>query len=71
VQYEGVAAEPAPARLPQLKALYFGRFPDGRERERWPGITYVLVTPRWIRYSDYRQTPPDICELPFPQSLSS
>ncbi len=30
------------------------QYPDGRERATLPGITYVRVRPRWLRYSDYR-----------------
>ena len=63
VQYEGVADEPTGAELADLKVLYFTRFPDGRERETWPGITYVRARPTWIRYSDYNQEPPLIVEL--------
>jgi hypothetical protein len=62
VQYEGVADEPKGSDLESLKHLYFARFPDGREREHWPGITYVRVRPAWIRYSDYRFDPPEIVE---------
>lgn len=53
-QVEGIADEPTGAELARLKAIYLARFPDGREREAWPGITYVRVRPRWIRYSDFR-----------------
>jgi hypothetical protein len=28
----------------------------------WPDIAYFVVRPRWIRYSDYYQTPPVIEE---------
>jgi len=57
VQLEGIADEPESGSPEQarLKALYFATFPDGVERERWSGITYVRVTPRWIRYSDFRR----------------
>jgi hypothetical protein len=51
------------ALLESLQAHYFETFPDGRERLTWPGITYVRVRPRWIRYSNYRVTPPLIVEL--------
>jgi general stress protein 26 len=71
VQYEGVVVEPTPAELQQLKALYFSVFPDGREREQWAGITYVRVTPRWLRYSDYGQQPAEIAELEFAAPPSS
>jgi hypothetical protein len=43
--------------------LYFGVFPDGRERQKWPGLTYIRATPTWLRYSDYSADPPEIVEL--------
>jgi hypothetical protein len=43
--------------------MYFSRFPDGRERQRWPGITYWRVRPAWVRYSDYSRNPPEVVEL--------
>ena len=60
VQYEGVADEPTGEELERLKRLYLQRFPDGREREAQPDIAYFRVSPIWIRYSDFRQTPPNI-----------
>lgn len=62
VQYEGVADRPEGPELEALQELYFQAFPDGRERQSWPGITYFRVKPRWLRYSDYRVTPPVIVE---------
>jgi hypothetical protein len=63
VQYEGIADRPTGAELGPLQKMYFRAFPDGRERLAWPGITYVRVKPRWLRYSDYRTTPPSIVEF--------
>jgi len=54
VQLEGVADEPRGQELDRLKRVYFQAFPDGSERERWPGITYFRVRPTWARYSDFR-----------------
>ena len=65
VQYEGIADEPAGAVLERFKELYFVRFPDGRERQGWPGLTYIRVRPRWLRFSDFNQTPPAIVEFTF------
>ena len=62
-QYEGVADQPAGRELDRLKELYFQRFPDGRDRQRWPGLVYVRARPTWIRYSDYNQNPPLIVEF--------
>lgn len=64
VQYEGLADTPRLGELERLKDLYLARFPDGRERMSWPGITYFRVRPVWIRYSDFSRTPPEIVEFP-------
>jgi general stress protein 26 len=63
VQYEGIADEPSGPELDALKSLYFARFPEGREREAWPGLTYVRARPTWIRYCDYIVAPPLIMEF--------
>jgi uncharacterized protein YhbP (UPF0306 family) len=63
LQYEGLADEPRGAELEQLKALYFARFPDGRERQTWPSLVYVRARPTWMRFSDYNRDPPEIVEF--------
>ena len=63
VQYEGNVTEPTDAKLQMLKQQYFKVFPEGRERESWPGITYFLARPTWIRYSDYSGSEPAIFEF--------
>jgi general stress protein 26 len=65
VQYEGVADEPEGHALERLKEQYFERFPDGRNRQQWPGLTYVRARPRWLRFSNFNQNPPEIVELVF------
>jgi hypothetical protein len=65
VQYEGIADEPTGSDLIQLKEQYFLRFPDGRNRQTWPGLIYVRARPRWLRFSDFNRTPPDIVEFTF------
>ena len=65
VQYEGIADEPNGLELERLKARYFVRFPDGRDRQNWPGVTYVRTRPQWLRFSDFNQTPPEIVEITF------
>ena len=54
VQLEGLADEPRGAELARLKQVYFAAFPDGVERQSWPGIAYFRVRPQWARYSDFR-----------------
>jgi pyridoxine/pyridoxamine 5'-phosphate oxidase len=63
VQFEGVAEEPTGAELERLQRVYFEAWPDGPARLSWQGITYFVVRPRWIRYSDFAQNPPLIVEL--------
>lgn len=59
-QIEGVADEPVGATLLRLRDAYLRRFPDGHERAALPDITYFRILPRWIRYSDFRTTPPTV-----------
>jgi general stress protein 26 len=49
VQYEGTADEPRGSEVERLKELYLASFPDGRERQTWPTLTYVRARPTWIR----------------------
>ncbi|HYA62395.1 MAG TPA: pyridoxamine 5'-phosphate oxidase family protein [Candidatus Sulfotelmatobacter sp.] len=53
VQYEGIAEELEGEELARYKKPYFAKFPDGPERQNWPGITYFVVRPKWVRYCDY------------------
>jgi general stress protein 26 len=53
VQYEGEAEELAGEELAKYKKTYFAAFPDGPSRESWPGITYFVVRPKWVRFCDY------------------
>jgi methyltransferase (TIGR00027 family) len=69
VQYEGLVDEPTGPELEQLKQEYFTAFPDGPSRQAWPGLTYVRAKPRWLRFSDFTHTPPEIVELDFGDSL--
>ena len=66
VQLEGIADEPRGEELERLKELYFSRFPEGRERLKWPGLIYVRARPTWLRFSDFNRTPPEIVEFDFP-----
>jgi uncharacterized pyridoxamine 5'-phosphate oxidase family protein len=57
VQYEGIADEPKGPELERLKEVYFEVYPDGRERQSWPGLTYFRVRPIWAKYSNF--APPE------------
>ena len=53
VQYEGIAIEPRGEALRQAQEFYFKAWPSCIEHQQWPDITWFLVTPLWIRYSDF------------------
>ena len=63
VQYEGRVDEPTGADRERLIELYLSVFPDGRERQAWPGLIYFTARMAWLRYSDFRCDPPEILEL--------
>jgi general stress protein 26 len=63
VQLEGLADEPKGAGLDGLKRVYYEAWPDGPTRESWPGITWVRIAPRWIRFSDFKRTTDIVREL--------
>ena len=65
IQYEGVAEELNGDRVATYLPVYFAAFPDGPQRQSWPGITYFIVRPKWLRYCDYTQRPPLIREFQF------
>ena len=66
VQIEGHADEPAGSDLERLKAAYFVAHPDGVDRQRWKGITYVRVRTTWARFSDFGHPGgPRVVELRF------
>ena len=62
VQIDGLADEPAGEEGERIREAYFGRWPDGRKRLTWTGITHVRVTPQWLRFSDWNVSPPLVAE---------
>lgn len=69
VQFEGIATEPKGPDLKRYQEMYFAVWPDGPARMNWPGMTYFVIRPRWIRYSDFDQRPPIIEETRFSDPL--
>ena len=53
LQIEGAARRPVSDDLVSAKEAYLSQWPDGRARENWPNIAYIVVRPKWIRYSNY------------------
>jgi general stress protein 26 len=56
-QIEGVAHKAAGAELAAVKEAYFEVWPEGRTRETWPDIAYIVVAPRWLRYANFAAGP--------------
>ncbi len=63
LQIEGEARRPVGDDLASAKSAYFREWPDGRARETWPDIVYLVVKPKWIRYSNYAAGPPVVEEF--------
>ena len=63
LQIEGPARRPLGDDLASAKAAYFREWSDGRARENWPDIAYLVVRPKWIRYSNYAAGPPVVEEF--------
>jgi general stress protein 26 len=68
MQYEGEARELGGDELRRYKEVYFATWPDGPSRQSWPGICYFAVKPKWIRFSDYGETPAVIEEFSWNES---
>jgi hypothetical protein len=63
VQFEGYATEPNGPDLKRYQEIYFAAWPECKPHMNWPDIAYLVVRPRWIRYSDYDQKPPIVEEV--------
>jgi len=56
VQYEGIARQLAGPEDDRYRKVYYGAYPDGRERaETWPGLVHFKVIPNWLRYSNFNE----------------
>jgi len=65
VQYEGIGTELNGAEDNDYREIYYGAYPDGRERTvTWPHIVHFKITPKWIRYSNFND-PVVIGEMDF------
>jgi pyridoxine/pyridoxamine 5'-phosphate oxidase len=65
VQYEGTATELSGPELDRCKDIYFEKNPRAKKWEHEPNITYIKISPHWLRYSDLNQRPWTIEEFKF------
>jgi hypothetical protein len=67
VQYEGIAREVAGDALAPYAAAHAERFPAGRALAARPDATYFVVTPRWVRHSNYAGREASVVEFTYPR----
>lgn len=65
VQLVRQSAAHSSTELGPYREIYFRKFPDGPARLKREGKSYFVITPRSIRYSDFKQSPPEIVEFSF------
>ena len=65
VQLDGIAEEPAGAERDRYREIYFEALAGWAGPARLVGLTHVVIHPKWIRYSDFDQRPPQIEEFTF------
>ncbi len=65
VQLEGTATVPVGREMERYQETYFAVWPECIAHMSWPGIAYFVVRPKWVRYSDYGQSPALIEEISF------
>lgn len=65
VQYEGIARLLTGDELKPYQDIYLRAFPDGIGRADWEHIAYFVVTPKWIRFSDFNHPSPLVVEFNF------
>jgi|SRR5882724_2645895 len=69
IQYEGEACELVGDDNESFKEVYYSAFPEGRQRAAtFPGLTYFIIKPEWIRYSNFNE-PSRIEEIIFDRNL--
>lgn len=68
IQFEGLAEELTSRDLELYQQIYFKTWPECRAHLSWPDIVYFAAKPIWVRYSDFDQNPPLICEFRFPNT---
>jgi hypothetical protein len=53
LQYEGLAMRPEGWAREAARDAFIAAFPDKAADENWPGNSYFLVRPQWLRFSSY------------------
>lgn len=65
VQYEGIAREVKEEEAERYKKVYWEKNPVAKKWEKEKDITYFVVKPTWIRYSDLNKIPWETYEIEF------
>ncbi|HVZ66982.1 MAG TPA: pyridoxamine 5'-phosphate oxidase family protein [Patescibacteria group bacterium] len=64
LQYEGEARILDDSEV-ELKNIYFSRNPEGKKWEASGSEVFFLITPKWMRYSNFAKEPREILEFNF------
>lgn len=65
VQYEGTASVLDGKTLVQYQVQHFSKLPSAEKYNDNPDERYILVRPKWLRYTDCNEDPWQIQELSF------
>ncbi len=66
VQYEGIAKlVDNPESFKTYEDVYFSQNPETLQFKGLPELGFIVVTPKWIRFTNYTLNPPDIEEKTF------
>lgn len=63
IQYEGIVRELSGQELEECRELHVKKNPKSAKYVSREEQRYFLITPRWIRYSNYSKNPQEIFEL--------
>lgn len=60
VQMDGTMKELVEDELKEVKAIHYAKHPESKQWENDPNTVFLAFTTTWIRYSDYKTSPPTI-----------
>jgi DNA-binding winged helix-turn-helix (wHTH) protein len=64
IQLEGIGTVLQGAQLDKIKAFFAKNAPDEYAwRHRIEGLRYIKITPKWLRFSDFRKNPANILTI--------
>lgn len=65
VQYEGEVEVLSHDHLQLVRETYWRKTPGAKAYDTNPSQRYIIIKPKWLRYTDLKQDPAEIIELKF------